>query len=82
MRHIRRSDSLLNRVYKRIQRDTASPMGTVQREDIRRTQHKWLLYRDAWVRFARVKHPRFDEILIKNWLTMERVKELEDLVER
>lgn len=78
----RRSDSILNRVYKRIQRDTATPMGTVQREDIRRTQRKWLLYRDAWVRFARVKYPRFDEISIKNWLTMERVKELEKLVER
>ncbi|MBK8804210.1 MAG: DUF1311 domain-containing protein [Fibrobacteres bacterium] len=78
----RRSDSLLNRVYKRIQRDTASPMGTVQREGIRRTQRKWLLYRDAWVRFARVKYPTFDEISIKDWLTRDRIKELEDLAER
>jgi hypothetical protein len=78
----RRSDSMLNRVYQKIQRDTATPMGTVQREDIRRTQRRWIAYRDSWVRFARVKYPTFDEISIKDWLTRDRIKELEDLAER
>lgn len=78
----RRSDSLLNLVYKRIQRDTATPMGTVRREDIRRTQRKWLVYRDSWVRFSRTRYPGFDETSLKDWLTRDRTQELEDLVER
>jgi uncharacterized protein YecT (DUF1311 family) len=57
-------------------------MGTVQREDIRRTQRRWIAFRDSWVRFARVKNPAFDEISIKDWLTSDRINELEGLVER
>lgn len=78
----RRADSLLNRAYRRIQRDTATPLGTVRKEDIRATQRKWISYRDAWVRFARLKYPAWDPIAVQTWLTRTRTRELEGLAER
>ncbi|MEH3147240.1 MAG: DUF1311 domain-containing protein [Methylobacterium frigidaeris] len=50
----RAADARLNAVYGRVMatRDT-SAWGTVKVEDIRRTQRRWIAYRDAFLAFAR-----------------------------
>ena len=42
-------------------------------DGIRRTQKGWLIYRNAWVRFAALRYPAVSSRSIKTWLTLERI---------
>lgn len=55
--------------------------GTIMSEGVRTTQRSWLLYRDAWVRFAAARWPKTHADAWKAWLTTERTQALQSLVQ-
>ena len=57
---------------------TQSYWGTVTKEQIKKTQREWILYRDAWVEFMRIHCPDINENSIKTILTEERAEQLSD----
>ena len=74
------ADSRLNGVYRQVQRKPDFEWGTVTKEGIRDTQRAWIKYRDAWAKFCERKYPGFTES-IKTYLTLQRIKELEDFLD-
>lgn len=67
-------------LYQRIQksRDSAN-WGTVTKKGIRKTERAWLIYRDAFAEFAKVKFPSFAPEGLEKAPTEERIKSLEEL---
>ncbi len=82
------SDKALNRTYKQTlaklqagsQADDIGDYGSVNADGVRTTQRSWLLYRDAWVRFANLRYPKTPADAWKAWLTVERTRALAALV--
>ncbi len=75
------ADSRLNTVYQKIQDKKDPEYGTITKKGIRGTQRAWLKYRDAWVRFCAKKYPDCSADSIKTYLTLKRIKELEELLD-
>jgi len=77
-----KADAELNRVYSEIQREkTDSKVSTasVTPEKIRIAQLAWLRYREAWVKFGKLKYPGISPNSWRTWLTLERIKMLQAL---
>ncbi len=78
------SDKELNRVYRRIM---SKPMpysdmsGAVTRDGIRIAERAWINYRDAWVAYAKARHPKVDAMALKAKLTELRTEFLKSLVD-
>jgi hypothetical protein len=53
--------------------------GTVTFEDIQATQKVWLTYRDAWIRFGRIRYPAVSEAAWGTWAARARLRMLNDL---
>ncbi len=75
------TDKKLNSVYSKIKDDTLAIYGSVTKAGVRKTQRKWLLYRDAWAHFGTIKCPTSTEFWWKTMITKERIIQLQDLVE-
>jgi uncharacterized protein YecT (DUF1311 family) len=75
------ADSKLNSVYSRIKQNKTTIYGSVTKDGVRKTQRKWIQYRNAWVLFAAVKCPFEMEISWKTMITNERIKQLQELVD-
>jgi uncharacterized protein YecT (DUF1311 family) len=73
------TDNKLNALYGKIQkkRDT-SDWGTVTKEGIKKTERAWLIYRDAFVDFAKRNFPSVAPESLKRVLTEDRIKALEN----
>jgi uncharacterized protein YecT (DUF1311 family) len=71
------ADARLNAVYQKVQQAPAKDWGTVTKDGIRTVQRAWLIYRDAWVAFAKIKYPSISTDSIRTWLTQKRSAELE-----
>jgi uncharacterized protein YecT (DUF1311 family) len=77
------ADAELNRVYKAMlaaPSDNAShptrlPASTVEKADVRIAQRLWITYRDAWVRFAKLRYPALPPETLQAMLTDWRVKQ-------
>jgi uncharacterized protein YecT (DUF1311 family) len=69
-----KADRRLNAVYAAALKTVADrvPEG-ITTDGIRRTQKGWLIYRNAWVRFAALRYPAVSSRSIKTWLTLERI---------
>ena len=76
----READATLNAIYRRLQRGDGGPKGTVTFQGIREVQHRWLIYRDAWVAFGRVRYPRVAVSSWETWATQSRLRMLSELV--
>jgi len=67
----RKVDVDLNRVYRKTLADTeeskAEYDGAVQPEGIRNAERAWLIYRDAWIPFAKLRYPTVSS---EAWLTL------------
>jgi hypothetical protein len=75
------SDGKLNKVYSKIKDNTISIYGSVTKEGVKKTEIKWIQYRDAWVTFASIKCPLIPGIWWKTMITNERIEELQNLVD-
>jgi uncharacterized protein YecT (DUF1311 family) len=74
------ADSRLNAVYQQIQKKADFDCGSITKEGIRSTQRLWIKYRDAWIQFCMKKYPSCTPDDIKTYLTLKRIKELEDFL--
>jgi uncharacterized protein YecT (DUF1311 family) len=75
-------DAELNSLYSKLQSDpknSAYEYTTLTPEGVKIAQRAWLRYREAWVKFGRVKYPNVSPDSWRTWLTQERVKILKDL---
>ena len=76
------TDNKLNALYSKIQkRKDTSDWGTVTKEGIKKTERAWLIYRDAFVSFAKRNFPSVAPESLKRVLTEDRVKSLENFGE-
>jgi uncharacterized protein YecT (DUF1311 family) len=79
-------DAELNRRYAQVL--TVTPQhgslstGTVNQEGIRKTERAWLVYRDAFVAFAKQRYPRVPSEMLLATLTLQRIQLLKFQVER
>jgi len=71
-----KADQELNAVYQSIVKNKAFDYGTVQQSGIRKTEKAWLIYRDSWVRFGKVKYPKMYSTSFKTFLTSDRITQL------
>ncbi|WGJ16086.1 hypothetical protein QEV83_07540 [Methylocapsa sp. D3K7] len=73
------TDNKLNALYSKIQKkkDT-SDWGTVTKAGIKKTERTWLIYRDAFVSFAKRNFPSVAPESLKRVLTEDRIKSLEN----
>ncbi len=68
----------LNALYQKIQKSRDSTgWGTVTKDGIKKTERAWLIYRDAFVDFAKLKSPSFAPESLEKVLTEDRIKLLE-----
>lgn len=66
-------DQKLNSIYTKIQRQKSADLwGTVTKDDIKKVQQTWIKYRDAWIKFAKVKFPEVPSDSISAWFTKKR----------
>ncbi len=78
-----KADQQLNKIYQKLMKKI--PEGgsishtTIEKQGIKETQRAWILYRDAWTSFAKIKYPEMTEYALKTLLTNERIKDLEEL---
>ena len=76
------ADAALNQSYKTVLKACAasdSNFSTVKPEDVRDAQRLWLIYRDAYVRFAQVAAPKVTQSAVLARLTKLRTAELDNL---
>jgi Lysozyme inhibitor LprI len=67
----KRADAELNALYRELQAHDFK-YGTVNADGIKTAQRVWLRYRDAWVRFGKIKYPAVTADSWRAWLTRER----------
>jgi hypothetical protein len=79
-KRFREADTELNATYRDILRAKAwvGAYGTVTQAGIQTTQRFWLKCRDAWVAFAEQAYPQVSSDNVRAWLTIRRIKELEE----
>ncbi len=78
----RDADARLNAAYRTIQRIPEAQFSenwrTVKQDGIKRTELAWLKYRDAWVAFLATADQNISREAVVNWLTLRRLKQLEE----
>lgn len=81
-------DQRLNQIYKEIMRtapvDSNDPSrgGMISKKTLKSAERAWLVYRDSWVEFARVRYPKLPDYALKARLTERRIQILEDFAGR
>jgi hypothetical protein len=77
------ADSMLNITYKQIMEKKVGPYdwGTVTKEGIKTTERKWIVYKEAWVKFGQVVCPGVSESSIQTFFTKQRMEELKDFLQ-
>ena len=73
-----KADANLNDIYSRLMKAKDLDYGTVTPEGIKKTQRRWLRYREAWVKFGAWRYPKVSEESWRAWLTIERTAQLAD----
>ncbi len=77
------ADAELNRIYQAMlaapsgdaNHPTRLPSSTVEKADVRTAQRLWIAYRDAWVRFAKLRYPALPPATLQAMLTDWRVQQ-------
>jgi uncharacterized protein YecT (DUF1311 family) len=76
-----KADAELNAAYQKALKAAGPGKGTVTAAGIRQTERVWLAYLTAWVTFAKQKYPNVTADSWRVWLTVERTKQLRDLIQ-
>ena len=76
-----KADKELNVLYNKIMKSNiGNDSGTIKKNGIKKTQKKWIKYRDAWVKFVEIRYPDHSAALWKTWLTRQRIDQLNKLL--
>ncbi len=76
------ADKELNEVYSKFMKsELPEDFGTITKDSIKRTQRKWIQYRDAWIAFAALKYPHLAQERLNTFLTRQRSAHLKALLE-
>ena len=76
----KKANADVGQAYAETQKDPNRRWGTATVQGVRQTQQLWLAYRDAWVKFGKVKYPHVSADSWRTWLTQERLAMLNRLV--
>lgn len=80
-RNFPQADREMNTLYTNVLAHFNAPkMGTVKADGIRTTQRKWLVYRDAWTKFAAARYPKISSDTINAWTTQQRIETLKTMM--
>lgn len=74
-------DRELNTVYGQLRRLPAQEYTTIKMADIQATQRIWLVYRDAWVEFGKLRYPAVPAHAWRAHFTQQRTAMLKALLE-
>lgn len=74
-----RTDAQLNRRYQALMNTPGALAGTTTRVEVRTAQRAWIVYRDAWVRFAGLRYPALPADALKTTLTQARFQQLDGM---
>lgn len=75
-----RADAQLNHVYQTLMKKPGGfNSGTTTQAQVRAAQRAWIIYRDAWVRFAALRYPALPADALKTALTEWRIQQLDKL---
>lgn len=74
-------DRELNTVYGQLRRLPAQEYTTIKMADIQATQRIWLVYRDAWVEFGKLRYPAVPAHAWRAYFTQQRTAMLKALLE-
>ena len=74
-------DRELNTVYQQLRRMPAPQYTTIRMADIQATQRIWLVYRDAWVEFGKLRYPAVPAHAWRAYFTQQRTAMLKALTE-
>jgi len=74
-------DRELNAVYGQLRRLPAQEYTTIKMADIQATQRIWLVYRDAWVEFGKLRYPAVPAHAWRAYFTQQRTAMLKALLE-
>lgn len=77
---LHKAQAELDQDYAATQKDPNRRWGTATVEGVRKTQQLWIQYRDAWVKFGKVKYPQVSADGWKTWITQERLAMLGNLL--
>lgn len=70
----------LDEAYAATQKDPKRRWGTATVEGVQHTQQLWIAYKDAWVKFGKIKYPKVTPDSWETWLDQERLAMLEKLL--
>jgi uncharacterized protein YecT (DUF1311 family) len=73
------ADSALNAAYHQAMQRLATPQGTISQDGLKKTERKWIPYRDAWAAFGALRYPAAPADAWKAWATRARTQQLLDL---
>lgn len=74
-------DRELNTVYQQLRRMPPPQATTVTMADVQATQRNWLVYRDAWVEFGKLRYPAVPAHAWRAHFTQQRTAMLKDLLD-
>jgi uncharacterized protein YecT (DUF1311 family) len=70
----------VDQAYAETQKDPNRRWGTATAQGVRQTQQLWLAYRDAWVKFGKIKYRNVSADSWRTWITQERLAMLRHLL--
>jgi hypothetical protein len=73
------ADSELNAAYHHAMQKLATPQGTISQDGVKKTERKWIPYRDAWAAFGVARYPTVPAEAWKAWTTRARTQQLLEL---
>jgi len=78
-----KADSMLNVTYKKIMAKKVGPYdwGTVTKDGIKKTERKWILYKNAWVEFCKTVFPSISDSSLQTFFTKQRIDELQGFLD-
>ena len=77
-----KADSMLNVTYKKVMEKKVGPYdwGTITKDGIKKTERKWILYKNAWVEFCKTVFPSISESSLQTFFTKQRTDELQSFL--
>jgi hypothetical protein len=77
---LKKARTELDEAYAATQKDPNRRWGTATVAGVRQTEQLWIAYRDAWVKFGKIKYPRVTAGSWQTWLDQDRLAMLQKLL--
>jgi len=77
---MKKAQTELDEAYTATQKDPNRRWGTATVAGVRQTEQLWIAYKDAWIKFGKIKYPKVTADSWQTWLDQERLAMLEKLL--